>query len=110
MSGFPWIVLAAIVAILAVAGMLLAYMIRKKGRGRVEQATNYRVFFMMGIAMVPIGAALIIASFFLDLAFGIGVPLLAMGVVYISLGLANRDKWKKKERVLPPARFPGCSG
>ena len=89
------IVVLTATLVLLVLGMLVAALVRRRRKQEEEKETNYRVFFMMGIAMVPIGAALMIASLFVDLSFSTGLPFLTIGVVYVSLGLANRHKWKR---------------
>ncbi len=82
--------------VLLVLGILVAVLVRRRRRQEEEKETNYRVFFMMGIAMVPIGAALMIASLFVDVdLFFTAMPFLTIGLVYVSLGLANRHKWQR---------------
>ena len=105
MSGFPWIAVAAIMAILATVWIFVAFMIQRSNKGKAETETNYHVFFVMGVGMAPIGDGLIIASIFVDLSLGIGIPFLTIGIAYTAIGAANRDKWKKREHPLPPARL-----
>jgi ABC-type sugar transport system permease subunit len=89
-------IVVALVAtlILLLMGILVAVLVWRKRKREGEQETNYRVFFVMGIALVPIGVALMIAGIFTDMSTAIGAPFLIIGTTYISLGLANRDKWK----------------
>ena len=87
----------AIAGILVGVGILLALVVWKKGKeGRVEEP-NYRAFFVMGITWLPTGIVLMTIFFLADLPFVAGMPLFAMGLIYLIVGLANRDKWEKDE-------------
>jgi len=88
-------ILAATLAILIALGVLVALIAWKKNKEGEFVEPNYRAFFVMGIAWVPVGIVSTIVFFVLDIPFIIGMPLLAMGAVYLAIGLANRDKWKK---------------
>ena len=86
----------AIVAILIVVGTLMTLMVwKRKKEGKLEEP-DYRAFYVMGIIWVPAGIVFMLAYFLLDIPFVIGIPLFAMGLTYLIIGLANRDKWKKK--------------
>jgi hypothetical protein len=96
MSGLS-LIFAAIVAGLLVVGILLALVLWKRRKeGKVEEP-DYRAFFVMGLTWFPAGVVLMIVYFVSDIPFVIGMPLFAMGLVYLAIGLANRDKWKKSE-------------
>jgi len=53
---------------------------------------DYRAFFIMGISFLLLGIVL---------TFVIGNPgfigFMVLGIAYIAIGLANKDKWKKEE-------------
>ena len=53
---------------------------------------NYQVFFILGIFFLPMGIVLMIT---IDNPAFIGIT--GMGLIYMVIGLANRDKWKKNE-------------
>ena len=92
------IVASYTVAGLAVGLMLLVVLVWRKKCGQDKTPEpNYRTFFIMGIAWCPIGIVCTIVYGLLGLSFVIGVPLIAMGAIYLSIGLANRDKWKKPD-------------
>lgn len=78
---------AAMAAILVVVGILVAFVAwRRRKEGRLAEP-DYRAYFVMGIVFMFV--------FLLsDIPFVIGMPLIAMGLVYLTIGLANRDKWK----------------
>jgi hypothetical protein len=88
-------VIAAIVVVLVLAGVVLAWMLWKKKKEGSFGETNYRAFFIMGLSFTPAGAAMSVIYFLNDIPFVIGLPLFALGVIYLSIGLANRDKWQK---------------
>lgn len=96
MSELP-LISAAIVAGLLVVGILLALALWKRRKEGKAEEPDYRAFFVMGITWFPAGVALMIVYFVSDIPFVIGMPLLAMGLIYLAIGLANREKWKKTE-------------
>jgi len=88
-------VIAAILVILVVAGVVLAWVLWKKKKEGSFSETNYRAFFIMGLSFIPAGAAMSVIYFLNDIPFVIGLPIFALGAIYLSIGLANRDKWQK---------------
>ena len=54
----------------------------------IKRETDYRVFYFMGVAFTGLGVVLMVSS---NMGFS---GLLALGIVYIIIGLKNRDKWK----------------
>jgi len=96
MSELP-LIFAVTVAILIVLGILLTLVAWKKRKEGQLEEPNYRAFFVMGIVWVPAGTVFMFTSFLLDIPFVIGMPLFAVGLIYLIVGLANRDKWKKKK-------------
>ncbi len=88
-----WIVIA-IVVVLIVSG-ILAWMAWKRKREGKQEETNYRVFFLVGMFMTPVGIIGMTASFFTDISFFTDFPFFYIGVVYIVIGFSNRYKWKK---------------
>ena len=83
------LIFSVIVAIFALVSF------RKKGNAIHTAKTNYRAFFIMGIFMVIIGVVLNIVSLLLNYEYTLGFPFIIIGVVYIAIGLNNRDTWKK---------------
>ena len=96
MDSFIWIavmifVLAAIVGL----ALVLAWKYRT---GKMEQkATDYKAFFIMGLVWIIIG----VAFTFMDYSMSFFLP---MGVIFLVLGLANRDKWGKEVPASPEYR------
>ena len=91
------VIATVILAIAMVTGIIAVLMVRKKKKEGKLQEPNYRVFFIIGISWVPFSIVLMLVSFVLQIPFYIGFPLFALGLVYLIVGLKNRDKWKKKE-------------
>jgi len=88
-------ILGVIIAIVIAVGIIMALMVWKKKReGKAEEA-NYRVFFIAGTIVVSVSIVLMAISFILQIFFLIVTPILALGLLYLMVGLANRDKWKK---------------
>ena len=75
--------------------LLLVLVLRKRKREGKAGETDYKAFFIMGIAFLPTGFAMMIVYFFAELPFEIGLPFFALGLIYLIVGLVNRDKWKK---------------
>ncbi len=73
----PIIGLALLIILLAIIAM-----IKNKG----EKITpDYRVFFILGITWLPLGIATDSPAF------------LGMGIVFMLVGIINKDKWKKEK-------------
>ncbi|MFC1870952.1 hypothetical protein ACFLYF_00910 [Chloroflexota bacterium] len=88
-------IIGAIIAIVIAVGIIMALMVWKKKReGRSEKA-NYRAFFVLGIVVISVSIVLMFISFILQILFLIVTPILALGLIYLIIGLVNRDKWKK---------------
>ena len=84
----------AIAAILIAVGILLAVMVwKKKKEGKLEEP-DHRAFFVTGAIFFPVGIVSMVIVFTLDIPFFIGMPLFAVGLIFLITGLANRDKWK----------------
>ena len=55
--------------------------------------TNYRTLYNFGKYIVPFGILITIVFFVLQIPFYAGLPLLALGLLYLTVGWANREKW-----------------
>jgi len=84
----PWILIS--IAILIVLIGIAAVTIIKARKEPKEP--DYRTWFIMGISWIPLGIALDNPGFW------------AMGLIFMIIGLANKDKWKKEKKLseLPP--------
>ena len=77
--------------------LLMVLVLRKRKRERKAGETDYRAFFIIGVAFLPTGLAMMMVYFFAEIPFEIGLPLFALGLIYLIIGLANRDKWHKNK-------------
>jgi uncharacterized membrane protein len=93
----PVSVMSLLLLVGIVVTLLLVAVLRKRKREGKAGETDYKAFFIMGIAFLPTGFAMMMVYFFAELPFEIGLPLFALGLVYLLIGLANRYKWKKNE-------------
>jgi hypothetical protein len=73
------------VAILAVLGVVIAIYIKSKTRNE-QTEIDYRVFFILGISLLPVGIATDNPGMW------------GIGAVFLVLGLVNRDKWKAEPK------------
>ena len=84
-----YIVLGLVVVVLAIG----AYALRKKGKRRVD----YRSLFIMGAIWLPFGMVFLLMLLRSNRPFVVSVPFLAMGLIYLVIGLANKGKWKESQ-------------
>ena len=90
-------VISLLLVIGIVVTLLMVMVLRKRKKERKTGETDYRAFFIMGVAFLPTGLAMMIVYFFAEIPFEIGLPLFALGLIYLIIGLANRDKWHKNQ-------------
>ena len=87
-----WILISLVlVAILVLICIVLTLVFWKKKEESGIYETNYQVFFILGICLFPVGLVFLING---NIAF---IGLVGMGLIYLIIGLANRDKWEKKK-------------
>ena len=88
----PWILVSIAVAVVILA-ILVVLIYKRKGWKR---EVDYRSYFNMGIIWIPVGII-----FYLVFKSVVGFWFLFMGLVYLAIGLKNRDKWGKPQKVSP---------
>jgi hypothetical protein len=81
-----------IVVGLVVIGLLLILVLFRTKKEDKMREPNYQVFFIIGVSWIPIGVV-----FMITINIAIGIAFLAMGAIYQTIGLANSDKWEKKQ-------------
>ena len=74
-----------IIAGLTLVGLVVFAIRAYKGRGESREP-NYREFFVLGIIWLPVGLIMGNTVFWM------------LGLVYLILGLANKDKWKDEKK------------
>ncbi|MDP2720013.1 MAG: hypothetical protein U1D67_09260 [Dehalococcoidia bacterium] len=91
------IVYTAVVFLLVIVVGIIAgvTLLKKKKEGKIEPP-DYRTFFKMGIIITPFGLAVTIFYFLMQIPFYVALPILALGLFYLFIGLRNRDKWKRR--------------
>jgi hypothetical protein len=75
-TGFIAIILVALL------GILIVVFLVARNRGLDIRRDEYRTYFIIGISFLPIGLATD------NMAFT------ALGIIFMILGLTNRDKWQ----------------
>jgi len=88
----PWILVSIAIGVVALA-ILAILLIKRKGWKR---EVDYRSYFDMGIVWLPLGIVL-----YLIFENFIGLWFLIMGLIYLSVGLKNKDKWGKPQKLSP---------
>jgi uncharacterized membrane protein len=88
-------VVMAVLGTLIALGIVVAFMSRTRNKETTASQPNYRVFFFIGGAMSIVGIAEILVLLQTDISFVVALPLLAIGLVFLAVGLANRDKWRR---------------
>ena len=87
-----WILITIFLGIIAVTvGVIVLFVMKKQKKEGTYKVTDYRAFFIMGISFLPMG---LIFTSTISPAF---ISFIAIGIIYMSIGIANRDKWVKKE-------------
>ncbi len=95
MSALIIVALIIIPISIAVASIILLW--KRKASGAPAIQINYRFFFIMGLVLMPIGLSLMVVALFTELYIAApGLPFFSLGLVYLAIGLANRDKWNKQ--------------
>ena len=88
-------VVMAVLGTLIALGIVVVFMSRTRDRETTSPQPNYRIFFVIGGAMSVVGIAEILVLLQTDISFVVALPLLAIGLVFLAVGLANRDKWRR---------------
>ena len=88
-----------VMSLLLVVGILVTLLLvlvlrKRKQTGKVGE-TDYKAFFILGLVFLPTGLVMMIVYFITELPFEVGLPLFALGLIYLVFGLVNRDKWRK---------------
>ena len=91
------ILMITIMMIIILVGLILVLIIWKRKKEGTLKEPNYRAFYITGLIMLPIGAIFMITYLLLDILFITAMPFLTLGVVYLVIGLQNRDKWVVKK-------------
>jgi hypothetical protein len=89
MNGLILLVIG-IIALMFILGVFLTLIYLKKRKDGSFKEPDYQAFFVMGLCFLPLG---IIFTFTINLGF---IGFMGLGIFYIALGLANKDKWERR--------------
>jgi uncharacterized membrane protein HdeD (DUF308 family) len=97
MNDFPWII-AVIIIGLVLLGIIVAFMFTKRQKSK-PRANHYRTLFILGITFLPLGILYEIVFFVSGtiVFLVLGLAFVGMGLPYLVIGLANRDKWQNNQ-------------
>jgi hypothetical protein len=90
MDGLILIMILITMIILLIGVVVSIYIYKKRNQGEIRE-TNYQAFFTMGISFLALG---IILSAAVGPAF---IGFFGLGIIYMVIGLVNRNKWEKKK-------------
>lgn len=91
-----WVwVSTALLAVVLMLGLLWILANLKKREGAGARQPNHLAFFFMGAVMLIAGTAELLIFMRSDVSYMVALPLLMIGLVFVVIGLANRDKWKR---------------
>jgi len=85
------LIITIILIVVVLIGLLLVLVVWRQKKAGITKETNYQAFFTIGIVWLPIGVV-----FMTTINPGLGCAFICIGAVYLAIGLANRDKWRKK--------------
>ncbi len=88
----PWILISIAIGIVVLLILGIFVLTKKDWKREVD----YRMYFNMGIIWLPLGIV-----FYLLFGSMIGLWFIFMGIVYLSIGMKNKDKWGKPQHVSP---------
>ncbi|WP_455278086.1 hypothetical protein [[Eubacterium] cellulosolvens] len=88
----PWILVSIVIAVVILA-ILAIFIFKRKG---LNSEIDYRRYFNMGIVWLPFGII-----FYLIFENSIGLLFIIMGLVFLAIGLKNKDKWGKPQKISP---------
>ena len=86
------ILIPIFLALVIVPGIVLILQARKRMREGNPVKTDYRILYNFGTYIVPFGILVTIVFFILQIPFYAGLPLVALGLLYLVIGRANRRK------------------
>lgn len=93
-----WSVIAVVVLVL-VLSIIIVIMQRNRLQKGIVVSSNYLKIIITGIVTVLISIGGMVALYFSQIPFPIGLPLLGMGIVYLVAGFIYRNEWVKLTRM-----------
>ena len=89
------IITAFILIILIIIGISSVFLVLKTINERKYREQRYHAFFIIGMIWIPTGLIYMIANMTLsdEIPILLGIPLFSMGLLFLIISSANRDKW-----------------
>lgn len=84
-----YLISAVLLASAFCLAMVIAALLYRKNRPRKAGSSGYRLYLAMGAVMVTVGVLEILVLWRWDLPFIIALPLLAIGLIFLLVGLGN---------------------
>lgn len=92
MDSFFWLMISFVIFLTAIGISISVYIIRKKG-GKELSGKEYVYFFELGLLYVILG---IVLSLVYPAESSYSEYFVFLGIILLTMGLANIDKWRKK--------------
>ena len=87
------VMISIFLALVVVPGIVMLLQARKRTRQGNPVRTDYRILYSFGKYIVLFGIIITVVFFVLQIPFYAGLPILALGLLYLGIGRANRRKW-----------------
>ena len=87
------LVVSIILALVIVTGIVMLSLARKRVKEGKSVKTSYYALYNFGKFVVALSIVIMIVFFILQIPFYVGLSLLAIGLLYLAVGWANRGKW-----------------
>jgi hypothetical protein len=87
------IMISIFLALVVVPGIVMLLQAKKRMLEGNSVKTDYRTLYNFGKYIVLFGIIITVVFFVLQIPFYAGLPILALGLLYLIIGLANRRKW-----------------
>jgi hypothetical protein len=88
------VMISIFLALVVVPGIVMLLQARKRMRQGNPVRIDYRILYSFGKYIVPFGIIITVVFFVLQIPFYAGLPILALGLLYLVIGRINRRKWQ----------------
>ena len=87
------VMISIVLALVVVPVIVMLLQARKRMLEGNLVKTDYRTLYNFGKYIVLFGIIITVVFFVLQIPFYAGLPILALGLLYLIIGRANRRKW-----------------
>jgi len=88
------VMISIFLALVVVPGIVMLLQARKRMCQGNPFRIDYRILYSFGKYIVPFGFIITVVFFVLQIPFYAGLPILALGLLYLVIGRINRRKWQ----------------